>query len=191
MVCGGGLSRDYVATISGGMDKVLFLESIPWVVEAGVREQASLLRALELDAARLAELPDRWTFLPILGAVPTDRSSLLSVRCTGSDATCWSAPGARSANRRPPTASSGRHSCSVASGRGETENTRLPTSICREDFRGRGKVRRGFTDRCAEMVKSSRKRSPGSHTCWPENPLYFQAETPPLFGCEFQDWGKT
>jgi hypothetical protein len=144
MVCGGGLSRDYVATIPGGMDKVHFLESIPWVIDAGVQELESLLRALKFDATRLAELPNRWTFPTILGAVPTERSGSLSVRCTGSGATGWSAPGARSANRRPPTAPSGRHSCSVANGRGEPESTRLPTSICREEFRGRGEVRRGF-----------------------------------------------
>jgi hypothetical protein len=108
MVCGRGLSRDYVATISGGMDKVHFLESIPWVIIAGVQKLAPLLRALKFDATRLAELPDRWTFPPILGAVPTERSSSLSVRCTRSGATGWSAPGARSANKaaagavRPP-----------------------------------------------------------------------------------------
>ena len=78
MVCGGGLSRDYVATISGGMDKVHFLESIPLVIDAGVQELAPLLRALKFDATHLAELPDRWTFPPILGAVPTERSSSLT-----------------------------------------------------------------------------------------------------------------
>jgi hypothetical protein len=134
MVCGGGLSRDYVATISGGMGKVHFLESIPWVIDAGVQALAPLLRALKFDATRLAELPDRWT------GGPSRRFSEPSQR--SAQARSWSlVPGL---DRRPPTAPSGRHSCSVANGRGEPESTRLPTSICREEFRGRGEVRRGF-----------------------------------------------
>jgi hypothetical protein len=52
MVCEGGLSRDYVATISGGMDKVHFLESIPWLIDAGVQELAPFLRALKFDSPR-------------------------------------------------------------------------------------------------------------------------------------------
>jgi hypothetical protein len=59
MVCGGGLSRDYVATISGGMDKVHFLESIPWVIDAGVQELAPLLRALKFDLSRGISRPGR------------------------------------------------------------------------------------------------------------------------------------
>ena len=48
MVCGGGLSRDYVSTISGGMDEVHFLESIPWVIDADLQELDPLLRAAQV-----------------------------------------------------------------------------------------------------------------------------------------------
>ncbi len=85
MVQRGGLAQDYVEAIAGGGDEVAFLESIPWVIDAGTQELGPLLRSLRFEATRLAELPDPPCF-SLIAPLRCVNSRLidemiLSVRC--------------------------------------------------------------------------------------------------------------
>lgn len=79
------LARDYLASTAEELEEAQFLKSIPWIIDAGRRGLAPLLRGLKFEATRFLELPDQVTFTlitPLWKTPPRLLNELiLSVRC--------------------------------------------------------------------------------------------------------------